>query len=817
MANAKRPMSVQALMLTFARDVRYAIRLLLKRPGFAAVAILTLALGIGATTAIFTVVNAVLLSPLPFRDAERLVEVRIISKNGEGFPLPDADFLAWRSQNQTSDAVAVYDAGPVTLTGDGVPERIGAAIVTDRFFDVLGARPLLGRVFQEGDDKPGAAKLVVLSHSFWMRRLRGDPGVVGRTMLLDGFSHTVTGVMPAGFRFPLEDIDLWSTLTMNPPTRRGPFYTTGIARLKPGVAIAELRANLASVAAGLKRQYPAPDDWTIDAVPLQDAIVGDVRQILYVLLGAVGFLLLIAVANVANLLLARAATREREIAVRGALGAGRRRIVAQLITESVVLAIVSGLVGLLLAAWGTQGLLAMAPKGIPRLDEVRMHVPVFLFALGVASICGVVFGLVPALRASRTPLVEMLKDGGRGASGARHRRAQRLLVVAEIALALVLSAGAGLMIRSFAELQRVSPGFDPGHLLTFEVSLPSAPYKDDAAVRRFYDALVQKLEAVPGVRSVGLTVSLPPNLLQVTDNFMVDGQVLPPNQSAPVGPVVMASDALFRTLGVPLIRGRVFDARDEAGGAPTVIVNDALARKYLNRGSAVGRHLKIGGPERPIGPKNPWMEIVGVVGDIKYSGLEAAPEPTYYMPYRQNPWNGQFVVIRTTSDPAALGSAAREAVAALDKDLPVARLRTMADVMTASVAPPKFRTVLVTIFALVGLLLAAIGIYGVMAYAVTERTHELGVRIALGADRGDVVRLVLGEALVLAAAGVAVGLAGAFATTRLIQSLLFRVTTTDATTFAGISALLFLTALAASYLPTRRALGVDPMIALRYE
>jgi predicted permease len=428
-----------------------------------------------------------------------------------------------------------------------------------------------------------------------------------------------------------------------------------------------------------------------------------------------------------------------------------------------------------------------------------------------------VFGLVPALRASRTPLVETLKDGGRGVSSGSHRRVQRLLVVAEIALALVLSAGAGLMIRSFAELQRVSPGFDPGHLLTFEIALPRASYKEDSAVRAFYDALVQKLEAVPGVRSVGLTVSLPPNELQVTDNFMVEGQVLPPNQSAPVGPVVMASDALFNTLGVPLVRGRFFDARDEVGGAPTVIVNEALARKYLPGVDPVGRRFKIGGPERPIGPNNPWMDIVGVVGDIKYSGLDAPPEPTYYLPYRQNPWHGQFVVVRTTSDPAALGSAARAAVAALDKDIPVAKLRTMDEVMTASVAPPKFRTVLVTIFALVGLLLAAVGIYGVMAYAVTERTHELGVRIALGADRGDVIRRVLGEAIVLAAAGVAAGLAGAFATTRLIQRLLFGVTTTDAMTFAGISALLFVTALAASYVPTRRAVRVDPMIALRYE
>ena len=804
-------------MPNLVHDVRYAIRLLLKRPGFAAVAILTLALGIGATTAIFTVVNAVLLSPLPFRDAERLVEVRIAGGNGESFPLPDADFLAWRSQNQTCDAIAVYDASPETLTGDGAPERIGSAAVTDRFFDVVGARPLLGRVFQEGDDKPGAAKLVVLSHAFWTRRFKADPAVVGRTVLLSGVAHTVVGVMPAGFRFPAGDIDVWRTLTMNPPTRRGPYYTTGIARLKPGVGIAELRANLGIVAAGLKRQYPAPEDWTFDAVPLQEAIVGDVRRMLYVLLGAVGFLLLIATANVANLLLARAAAREREIAVRGALGAGRRRIVAQLVTESVVLALVSGLAGLLLASWGTQALLAMAPKGIPRLDEVRMHVPVFLFALGVASLCGIVFGLAPALRASRTPLVETLKDGGRGSTGAGHRRVQRLLVVAEIALALILSVGAGLMIRSFAELQRTSPGFDPGHLLTFEVALPIASYKEDARVRGFYDALVQKLEAVPGVRSVGLTLSLPPDLLQVTDNFMVEGQVLPPNQSAPVGPVVMVSDALFATLGVPLIRGRMFDARDEAGRAPTVIVNEALAGKYFPGVDAVGRRLKIGGPERPIAPKNPWMEIVGVVGDVKYSGLQTAPEPTYYLPYRQNPWNGQFVVVRTTADPAALGTAAREAVASLDKDIPVARLRTMDEVMAASVAPPRFRTVLVTIFALVGLLLAAIGIYGVMAHAVAERTHELGVRIALGAEGRDVVRLVLGEALVLAAAGVAVGVAGALATTRLIQSLLFGVTTTDATTFAGISLLLFATAIVASWIPTRRALRVDPMIALRYE
>ena len=804
-------------MRNLASDVRYALRLFLKRPGFALVAVLTLALGIGATTAIFTVVNAVLLSPLPFRDAERLAQVRIISQNDEGFPLPDADFLEWRAQNRTADAIAVYDVNPATITGGGEPERIGAAGVTDRFFDVLGARPLIGRLFQDGDDKPGAAKAAVLSHAFWVRRFHAAPNIVGQVVTIDGAGHIVIGVMPPDFHFPQDDVDVWRTLTMNPPSRRGPFYTTGVARLKPGVSIGELSANLESVALAIKRQYPAPDDWTLEAVPLQEALVGDVRRILYLLLGAVGFLLLIATANVASLLLARAATREREIAIRGALGAGRGRIVAQLIVESVTLAVVSGLAGLVLAGWGTEAMLAMAPESIPRLEEGRMNVPVFLFALVAASICGVLFGIAPALRASRAPLVETLKEGGRSGSSVSHRRMQRVLVVSEVALALMLSVGAGLMVRSLAELQRVSPGFDPGHLLTFELSLPGTTYREDAKVRGFYDALVQKLEAVPGVRSVGLAISLPPDLLQVTDNFMVEGQVLPPNQSAPVGPVVMASDRLFATLGVPIVRGRAFDANDEVGHPPTVIVNETLARTYLPGVDPIGRRLKIGGPERPIGPKNPWMEIVGVAGDIKYSGLDAPPEPTYYLSYRQNPWNRQFVVVRGASDPATLASAAREAVASLDKDVPLARVRTMDQLMTASVAPPKFRTVLVAMFAVVGLLLAAIGLYGVISYAVTERTHELGVRIALGADRADVVRLVLGEALMMAGAGIALGLAGAWATTRLMQGLLFGVSSTDAVTYAGISALLLVSALVASYLPVRRATRVDPMVALRYE
>ena len=804
-------------MRHLAFDVRYAIRLFLKRPGFAAVAILTLALGVGATTAIFTVVNAVLLSPLPFRDADRLAQVRIVGQSAEEFPLPDTDFVEWRAQNATADAIAVYAASPVTVTGGGGAEQVTSAFVTDRFFDVLGARPFAGRVFRDGDDKPGAAKAAVLSHAFWVRRFRSDPQVVGRVVMLDGAAHEVIGIMPADFRFPPDNVDLWRTLTMKPPSRRGPFYSVGIARLKPGVTMTELRANLHAVETVIKRQYPGPEDWVLTAVPLQEALVGNVRRILMLLFGAVGFLLLIATANVANLLLARAASREREIAVRGALGAGRGRIVVQLVVESVTLALVSSAAGLLLARWGTDAMLAMAPAGIPRLDEVRMNVPVFLFAVAAASVCGVLFGLAPALRASRAPLVETLKEGGRSGASVSHRRLQRVLVVSEVALALMLSVGAGLMVRSLVALQRVSPGFDPGHLLTFEVSLPETTYSDDAKIRAFFDALMQKLEAIPGVRSVGLTLSLPPDVLSMTDNFMVEGQVLPANQSAPLGPVLMVSDRLFETLGVPVLRGRTFDERDEVNRAPNVIVNETLAKKYLPGVDPIGKRLKVGGPERPIGPKNPWMEIVGVVGDIKYSGLDASPQPTYYLPYRQNAWSRQFVVVRTSSDPAALASAARDAVASLNRDVPLARVRTVDQLMTASVAPPKFRTVLVAMFALVGLVLAAIGLYGVISYAVTERTHELGVRIALGADRAHVVRLVLGEALALTAAGIVAGLAGAWATTRLMQGLLYGVGATDALTFAGISALLMGTALVASYLPTRRATRVDPMIALRYE
>jgi putative ABC transport system permease protein len=801
-------------MRTF-QDVRFALRLLVKRPGFAAVAILTLALGVGASTSIFSVVEAVLLRPLPFAEPDRLVHLTIRGGDGETYPLPDTDFIAWREQNEAFSSVAVYDGGEgLALTGEGDAERIIVRNVTDRFFATLGVAPLLGRTFAEGEDRPGAPKSVVLSQAFWQRHFHGDRRAIGRSVLLDGVSHTVVGVMPASFAFPESDLDGWRVLTMQPPSRRGPFYTRGIARLKADATAERARANLAAIAEDVKRRYPGPNLWTYSLVPLQEQMVGDVRRMLYLLFGAVGFLLLLATANVANLLRARAGSRTREIAVRAAIGAGRARIVAQLVTESVVLGVFSGLAGLLIASWGTRALLAIAPEGIPRLGEVRLNGLVFAFAVGVASLCGVLFGLAPALRVAGLPLVEGLKDGGRSGAGVGQRRTQRALVVCEIALALILSVGAGLMIRSVAALTSVNPGFAPTQLVTFQLKLPERRYDTPQKITALFDSLRARLEADPAIRSVGSSTSLPPDLNTMTDSFVAEGQQIPPNQSPPVAPLVFVDENYFKTLGVPLVAGRFFDERDVPDRPPVVIVNETLAKRYFPGGGAVGKRLKQGGSERP---NNPWMEIVGVVGDVKYSGLNAPPEPAFYLADRQQPFSRRFVMVRTAADPRSALNSIRAAVSAFDRDVPVARLYTIDQLMNESVAAPRFRTTLVSVFAILGLLLAAIGIYGVMAYTVSERARELGVRVALGATTGDVMRMVLGEAFALAAAGVALGVAGAVATTRLMAALLFGVTPTDPATFVSIAGILMAIALAGSYVPARRATAVDPIATLRSE
>ena len=796
------------------QDLRFAVRLLLKRPGFSTIAILTLALGIAATTSMFSVVEAVLLRPLPFPHPDRLVVVRITGAEGADFPLPDADFLEWRSANQTADHVAVFSIETVNLTGTGEPERLGGAVVSDRFFRVLDVAPELGRAFQEGEDRPGQPRVAIISHSLWMRRFSGRADVIGRGVTLAGTPATIVGVMPAAFAFPEASVDVWSLMQVEPPRRRGPFYLTGLARLKGDLTIGQLQANLDGVTQALMRQYPAPEDWKLTAKPLHEASVGGVRRVLLVLLGTVGVLLLIATVNVASLLLARAAARDREMAVRGALGAAPGHLIRQLLVESVVLSLCSGAVGLVLATWATHGLLALAPDDLPRITEVHMNARVFAFAFAAAAIAGTLFGLAPALRARTTPLVDALKESGRGGGiSGRQRRLQQALVVAEIALALVLSIGAGLMIRSLSALGRVSPGFDPSHLLTFRVALPDNAY-DGTKTRTFFTTLLRQVEELPGVRGAGLTISLPPNLLAMTDNFTVEGQQIPPNQSAPVAPLLFVDQNYFRVLGAPLLRGRFFTERDDNDAPAAAIINQTLAARYFGHVDPVGRRIKVGGPERPT---NPFITIVGVVGDIKYEGLDAADSAALYLPFLQNTNTAQFVVVRTSGDPSALTAAVRRVVARLDPDLPIARLESMEQLMAESLTPPRFRTTLMAVFAGVGLLLAAIGIYGVMAYAVSERTHELGVRLALGATRRDIARLVLLESAALAGCGIALGIAGAFAVTRLLAALLFGVTPTDVATFSAVAALLAATALLASWIPMRRATRVDPMVALRYE
>jgi putative ABC transport system permease protein len=797
------------------QDVRFALRLLVNRPGFTVVAILTLALGIGASTSIFSVVEAVLLRPLPFHQPDQLVQVSIRGGDGNTYPLPDTDVVAWREQNEAFSSLAVYDDGrSVALTGDGFAERIIVRNVTDRFFATLGVTPLLGRTFFAGEDTPGSPNSIVLSAGFWQRHFHGDSRVIGRSILLDGVSHTVVGVMPASFAFRDADFDGWRVLAMQTPPRRGPFYSWGIARLKADATLERARANLAVVAETIKRRYPGQTLWNYSIVPLQEEMVGPVRRSLYLLLGAVGFLLLIATANVANLLLARAGSRTREIAVRAAIGAGRRRIIAQLVTESVVLGVVSGLAGLAIAFWGTRALLAIAPPGIPRLGEVGLNGTVFAFAVGIAFLCGVLFGLAPALRVAGLPLVDGLKEGGRSGSSVSQRRMQRALVVCEIALALVLSVGAGLMIRSMAALTSVSPGFAPTELVTFRLSLPARRYDTPQKITAMYDSLRARLEADPAIRSIGSATSLPPDLEAMTDSFVVEGHQLPPNQSAPNASFVIADEHYFKTLGVRLVAGRFFDEHDVPGGPLVTIVNETLAKRYFPDGNAVGKRLKQGGPERP---NNPWMEIVGVVGDIKYAGLDAPPQLAYYLADRQQPQTRRFVMVRTAADPRSALTSIRSAVSALDRDLPVSRLYTFDQLMNDSVAAPRFRTTLMTLFAIVGVVLAAVGIYGVMAYTVSERTRELGVRLALGATRREVLRMVMTEALALAAAGVVLGIAGAAATTRFMAALLFGVTPTDPSTFAAIAVILMTVALAGSYIPALRATRVDPMATLRSE
>ncbi len=806
-----------------AQDLRYGTRMLRRSPSFTAVAALALALGIGANTAIFSVINAVLLRPLPYKDTERIVAIKEWTVQGPAQVTP-ANFLDWREQNKVFEEMAAVSTRRANLTGQGgEPQRINLAVTSANFFQVLGVQPLAGRAFLPTEEQAGHEPVVVVSDGLWKRHFGSDPNLVGKPLMIDGETYIVVGVMPAGVQYP-QDTELWI-----PPRRlvpeaeidlgditqvRGLGLLAVIARLKPGVTLREAQAEMDAVTSRLRAQYPETNGNRYNTViSLHESLIGDVRPMLLILLGAVGCVLLIACANVANLLLARASARQKEMAIRTALGAHRWRIVRQLLTESMLLALMSGTLGLLLAVWGVELLSNFAPASIPRIHEVGLDSWVLIFTLLVSIITGFVFGLVPALQVSKTDLNESLKEGARGAtSGARGTRFRSLLVVSEIALSLVLLIGAGLLLRSFIVLQAVEPGFEPRHVLTMRIAPSGENYREADQQRAFYEKIIERIKTLPGVQSVGAINTLPLGKGAV-NGYVIEGRPLLTPDKMPGANRRNISSDYFRAMNIPLLKGRTLTERDNADAPGVVIINESLARRDFAGENPVGKRLGFGWRNgQPV-----WLEIVGVVGDVRSIELNTEPTAEAYTPYLQNAVPEMSFVIRTAGDPTNLAPAVRHEVRLIDQNQPVSNVKTMERVVFEAVMQPRFNTLLLGIFAAVALLLAAAGIYGVMAYSVTMRTHEIGVRMALGARPWDVLKLVMGQGARLTLAGLLVGLLGAFAATRVLASVLFGISPTDPLVFIGVGLLLTGVALAATYIPARRAMKLNPLIALRYE
>ena len=809
-------------MRSIAGDLRFALRMLLRSPGVSAAAIVTLALGIGANTAIFTVVDGVLLRPLPYPDSARLLTING-SYPSMGRMRAALSYLEYRdvlAQATTLAGVAAYEHADVNLSGTGgAPERVTLGFASATLFPTVGVQPFLGRGFSAAEERAGDDQAVVLSYATWHERFGGDPRVVGRTMLLDNVPYRVVGVLPRGFAFS-GPCDVWIPLSTSLPATadRGSHWLRVIARMRPGVARAQVDAELSAIAARLRERDPGiyGDRWQLVEQPLIDRLVGDARPALLVLLGAVAFVLLIACANVANLMLARATARRREMAVRSALGASPGRLMRQLLTESLLLSLVGAALGVLLALWGVDALLALAPDALPRASEVALDGRVLAFSLALALATGLAFGLVPALAASR-PNLDGLRDGARGASAARGRL-KRALVVGELALSLTLLVGAGLMVRSFLELRAVDPGIAPEHVLTLRVGLPTPkgePTADDRArwVAWFARATA-RLRQLPGARAAAATDILPFDGNDSRYTFDIEGE--PPRRVAdlPHEEVREVTPGYFEALGIPLVRGRVPGDGDDAAAPRIVVVNQALARRYWPHGEdPVGRRIKLHGEGR-----SGWSTIVGVVGDVRGFGLDQPARPELFVPYAQlTDSAGMAIVVRSDGDAAALAPSVRAALAEVDATQPIFDVQPMSALIASSLAQRRFALVLMLVFAGVALLLAAVGVYGVMSYSVAQRTQELGIRVALGASTANVLGLVVGDGLRLIAAGLVAGLGGALALTRLIASLLFSVSPTDPATFAVLALLLAAVALVAIVIPARRALRVDPMQALRSE
>jgi putative ABC transport system permease protein len=803
---------------TIWQDIRYSLRILLKNPGFTGIVVIALAIGIGANSAIFSVVNSVLLRPLRYDDPSRLVMVWMdntrmhVEQDIHSYP----NYVDYRDRNESFDDLAAYYGISVNFVGSGEPERVIGTRASANLFGILGVSPYTGRSFLPEEDEPGKDKVVVIGYDLWQRRFGGDTSVIGQAVTMSDVPRTIVGVMPPGFRFPSKDAEFWVPLAPEQEEKeaRGAFGYWVIGRLKPGVTLEHARVDMSAIAASLVQQYPQiMEGFGVNLVPLHEQVVGKVRPMLLILLGAVGFVLLIACANVANLLLARALMREREIAIRTALGAGRRRLIRQLLTESAVLALLGGAAGLLLAKWGVSLLIALSPSDTPRLDQITIDGRVLAFTLIVALLTALIFGIVPALQASKPDLNESLKEGSRGSTGARTHRIRNALVVSEIAISAVLLVGAGLMIRSFARLQQLDLGFKPDHLLTMNLQLTRARSQEGKGVV-FYRDLIERVGALPGVESAGAITAIFLEELPNSTNFSIEGRPpLPPSEQIET-PIDFVTPGFFKAMGAPLLRGRELSEADKPDTPRVALINDTFARQFWPGEDPIGQRFKFGRPDS----NSPWMTIVGVVADMRRTGYEAAVRCETFLPYTQRPNIGfMSLVVRTTGDPSSMIATVRDQIRQIDREQPISHAGPMTELLGEMIARRRFGTLLLSFFAAVAALLAFVGVYGVVSQSITQREHEIGIRMALGARTSDVLKLVLRQGVSMVIPGVVAGLTGAWWLTSLMTGLLYQTGTHDSFTFIATGAMLAMVAIVATAIPARRAARVDPMVALRQE